>query len=1051
MAKFTHLHVHSHYSLLDGLPKIPNLVARTKELGMDSIALTDHGVMYGVIEFYKEAKKAGIKPIIGQELYVTPNSLHQKRPKIDEVRYHLTVLAKNNIGYKNLIALTSKAHLEGFYYKPRVDKELLRKHSDGLIALSGCLAGELARTINSGDMEKAEKVALEYQDIFGVENFYLEIWHHPNIEESVKTRSKIIKLSKKLDIPLVATHDVHYINLEDKEAQDILVAVQTGTNLSQQDRLSLKIDDFYLVPPEKMTEYFADTPEAITNTQVIADKCNVEISLGNIQLPKFDVPDNKTPEEYMRKLCELGLVKRYGKNISKKIRERLEFELGVIEKTAYAEYFLIVQDLVNWAISKKIVVGPGRGSVAGSIVAYLLNITNIDPLKYDLLFERFLNPARISMPDIDLDFADTRRDEVIEYVKEKYGEDCVAQIITFGTMAARAAIRDTGRALGMPYEFCDKLAKMIPFATNLKRALETVAELKQIYDTDEQAKKLLDSAMKLEGVVRHASTHACGVVITKKPLSQQIPLQHASRGDETVITQYEMHAIEDLGLLKMDFLGLKTLSIIEEALKNIEKRHGKKIDIDKIPLDDKKTFVLLQKAQTTGVFQLESGGMKRNLRELKATEFEDIIAMVSLYRPGPMELIPSYIKRKHGKEPITYLHPKMEPILKSTYGIGVYQEQMMRIARDLAGFTLGDADILRKAIGKKIKELLDEQKEKLISGMILNGIDEHTAQAIWNLFPPFARYGFNRSHGAGYAMVAYQTAYLKANYPLEFINALLNADSGDIERISFLTEEAKNLNITVLAPDINESGIGFAIASDNTIRFGLSAIKNVGEAISSAIVEERENDGQFSSIEDFLIRVGVRDLNKKSFESLIKAGAFDNMKDRGIMLANLERLLDFSKESKKAKISGQNSMFDFVGSTPSIKLYDAEPIEKKQRLAWEKELLGLYISDHPLSMFKEKLEGKVKSIKELSPSRNQVSIGGILTRTKKIITKAGQAMIFAELEDLSGKIEVVVFPSILERNPHMWQEENIVLLSGKVQNRDNELKFICGSIVLLEA
>ena len=1049
--RFTHLHVHSHYSLLDGLAKIPNLIRRTKELGMDSIALTDHGSMYGAIEFYKEAKKAGIKPIIGQELYVTPNSLHQKRPKIDEVRYHLTVLAKNQTGYKNLITLTTKAHLEGFYYRPRVDKELLRKHSDGLIVLSGCLGGELARTVSSGDMEKAEKVALEYQDIFGKENFYLEIWHHPGIKESMEARNKIITLSKKLNIPLVATHDVHYINLEDKEAQDILVAVQTGTDLNNKNRLSMKEDDFYLVPPEKMAEYFVDIPEAIENTQVIADKCNVEFSLGNVQLPKFDVPNNKTPDEYMRELCKLGLKKRYGKSINKEIKDRLEYELGIIEKTGFAEYFLIVQDLVNWAKENGITVGPGRGSAAGSIVSYVLGVTNIDPLKYDLLFERFLNPDRISMPDIDLDFADTRRDEVIGYVKKKYGEDCVAQIITFGTMAARAAIRDTGRALGLSYGLCDTMAKMIPFNTNLEKALNNVLELRQLYDTDPQAKQLLDAALKLEGVVRHASTHACGVVITEDPIIKQIPLQRASRGDETVVTQYEMHAIEDLGLLKMDFLGLKNLTIIEEALKEIERRHNIKLDIDNIPEQDQKTFDLLRKGQTTGVFQLESGGMKRNLKDLKPTEFEDIIAMISLYRPGPLELIPSYIKRKHGKEPITYIHPKLEPILKTTYGIGVYQEQMMRIARDLAGFTLAEADILRKAIGKKIKELLDEQKEKLISGMILNKIDKETAEKIWDLFPPFARYGFNRSHGAGYATVSYQTAYLKANYPIEFMNALLNADSGDIERIAFLTDEAKSLGITVLPPDIGESRDGFTITSSTTIRFGLSAIKNVGTSIAKAIVKEREENGPFPSIEEFLSRIDMKDLNKKSLESLIKAGAFDTMERRGVMLANMERLLDFSKELRKAKIAKQSSIFEVIGSIPSIKLQAVEPMDKKQKLAWEKELLGLYISDHPLSYVKEKLEKKAKPIRDLSPTKQRTAVGGILTKLRKIVTKSGQPMAFAELEDLSGKIEVVVFPSIFSENTHLWQEDKLLLLSGKVQKRDNELKFICDEVVSLES
>jgi DNA polymerase-3 subunit alpha len=704
-----------------------------------------------------------------------------------------------------------------------------------------------------------------------------------------------------------------------------------------------------------------------------------------------------------------------------------------------------VQDFVNWAKERDIVVGPGRGSAAGSLVSYLLNITNIDPIEYELLFERFLNPDRIAMPDIDLDFADTRRDEVIAYVREKYGADRVAQIITFGTMAARAAVRDTGRALGLPYTFCDMIAKLIPFHMSLEKSLANVQELKELYRTNTDAKRLLDEARRLEGVARHASTHACGVVITKEPITALVPLQHGTRGDNTVITQYEMHSIEALGLLKMDFLGLRNLTIIEETLKYIERDTGEKIDIDAISLNDATTFELLQRGETTGVFQLESGGMTRYLKDLKPTEFEDIIAMVALYRPGPMELLPHFISRKHGEESITYIHPNLEPILKNTYGVGVYQEQMMQIARDLAGFTLAEADTLRKAIGKKIKKLLDEQREKIIEGMEKNGIDTATAHKIWDLFPPFARYGFNRSHAACYALIAYQTAYLKAHWPEKFMAALLNAESNDVERVSHLTEEAKTMGIEVLAPDVNESGVAFAPRDKTTIRFGLGAIKNVGVALAHAIVDEREENGPFSSIEDFIIRLEAKDFNRKSLESLVKAGVFDTLEERSLLYGNLDNLIAFSREAHKIKHSQQSSLFDLVDTeAPPLSLRPTnEEIPKKTRLTWEKELLGLYVSSHPLAEVEQILKAHAEPIGELTSAPRQVRVGGIISKLKKIVTKTGQPMVFAELEDLSGKIEVVVFPTIFEKYSKLWQEEGVVLLNGKVQERDNALKFIC--------
>ena len=800
---FTHLHVHSHYSLLDGLPKIDELIQRAKELGMDSLALTDHGVLYGAIEFYKKAREAGIKPIIGAEFYIAPEGRHFKRPGIDKKRWHLLVLAKNKIGYQNLIQLITKSHLEGFYYKPRVDKELLRQHSDGLIASSACLSGEIPKAILAGNIKKAEKIAFEYQDIFGPGNFYLELLPHFNLKGQKKVNNALIEISKKTSFPLVVTYDVHYLRPEDAEAQEILMCVQTNHTIEDENRLIMN-DDFSLKSQEEMINSFKDQPEAIKNTQRIADKCNLEIKLGKIDLPYFPLPKGKTADNCLKKLCLDGLKKRY-KKINSRIKKRLNYELGVIKETGFASYFLIVQDLVNWAKSKKIMVGPGRGSVGGSLIAYLLNITDIDPLKYNLLFERFLNPERINMPDIDLDFADTRRDEVIGYVAQKYGRDHVSQIITFGTMAARGAVRDVGRALGYTYSFCDQLAKLIPFSWTLKESFQKVPELKKSYETDSQTKRLIDLAKKLEGVARHSSTHACGVVITKNQIDNYIPRQKSSQDDEIIVSQYEMHAIEDLGLLKMDFLGLKNLTIIENTIKLIKKYRNKKIKIENIPLNDKETFELFQKADTTGVFQLESSGMKRYLQLLQPTKFDDIIAMVALFRPGPMSLIPEFIARKQGKKEIKYIHPKLKPILKNTYGIAVYQEQLMQIVRDLAGFSLGEADVLRKAVGKKIKKLLNKQSKKMIQGMIKSNIDKRTAVRIWEFIEPFAGYGFNKSHATCYALIGYQTAYLKAHYAPEFITALLNSEQDDIDRIAILVDGAKKEGIKLLPPDINES------------------------------------------------------------------------------------------------------------------------------------------------------------------------------------------------------------------------------------------------------
>src|SRR3989338_3514566 len=1003
--RFTHLHVHSHFSLLDGLPKIDQLLDYCHELKMSSIALTDHGSLYGAVEFFQKAKKRGIKSIIGSEMYLAPNGMRQRRPSIDDKRYHLVLLVKDKEGYRNLVKLTTKAYLEGFYYKPRIDKELLKKHSAGLIGSTACLSGEIPRAITNGRLDEAEKIALEYQEIFGPGNFYLELEHHPGLEKQKIVNQELIKIGKKHQIPLVATNDVHYLKPEDAEAQDVLMAINTDKKATDENRLTMKSDNFSLRSPEEMSELFKEAPSAITNTQKIVEQCSFEFELGKIQFPHFEVPNGQTPDEFLKNLCFQGLKKRYP-NISKEILDRLNYELSVIKETNLASYFLIVQDFVNWAKSKNIVVGPGRGSASGSLVSYLLNITDVDPLKYNLLFERFLNPDRIEMPDIDLDFADDRRDEVINYVKNKYGENHMAQIITFGTMAARAAVRDVGRALNYPYSFCDQIAKMIPFGLPLEKAIYESQELHQVYESDETAKNLIDMARKLEGVPRHASTHAAGVVITKDNIDNLVPRQHPTQDDQTIITQYEMNSIGALGLLKMDFLGLKTLTVIQNTVNQIRERLGQKINLDGLPLDDKKTFKLFREANTTGVFQLESGGMKRYLKDLKPTQFEDIMAMVALYRPGPMEFIPEFIARKHGKRKIKYLHPKLKPILENTYGICVYQEQLMRIARDLAGFTLAEADVLRKAVGKKIKKLLDEQKEKMIKGMVKNEIEPETAERIWQFIEPFARYGFNRAHSCCYAMIGYWTAYLKALYPAEFMAALMTSEQNDIERIAFLVNECRQMHLKVLPPDINESDENFTVVSNQQIRFGLKAIKNVGHNVVKTIVSERKDFGPFKSMTDFIERIAAKDaaaggqsiLNKKSMESLIKCGAFDKFSERNQLLTSLEQILYLVREIQKTKKSGQISLFQNQPSieTSSFKLQEATAADRKVCLAWEKELLGLYISQHPMEDFKERLKNLTIPCQTLSNQTNNrlITIGGIINKIQKINTRTGQPSLF---------------------------------------------------------
>ncbi len=1068
---FVHLHNHTHYSLLDGLTKIDDLIVKVKEQGSPAVAITDHGSMYGVVEFYEKCTKAGIKPIIGVETYLAPNSRFDKNTKEDARNFHLVLLAENNQGYQNLIKLVSAAHLEGYYYKPRIDWDLLEKHHEGLIACSACLAGEIPRLISAKKLDKAKDRIKQYQDLFGADNFFLEIMDHPELEGQSEVNQGLIELSRQTGAPLLATNDVHYLNRSDEEAQDILLCLQNKKKLEDTDRMKMiGSGDYSFRSNADMIQAFANTPEAIANTLKIAERCNVELELGKVQLPYFEVPDGFDGNSYLRHLCEQGIVKRYGDKPKNEvqIRERLDYELEVIAKMGWPSYFLIVSDFVNWAKDKKIVVGPGRGSAAGSLVCYLTGITNLDPLRYELLFERFLNPDRISMPDIDMDFADLRRDEVIRYVESKYGADHVAQIITFGTMAARAAVRDVGRVLNEPYEFCDRLAKMIPMNYHLPEAIKEIPELKEVYEKDSEAKRVLDYAQILEGVARHASVHACGVIITKNPLTDHVPIQYASSSDRNIVSQYSLHPIEDLGLLKIDFLGLKNLTIIESTLRIVKNTRGLELDIDTIPLNDKEAYRLFQRGETTGVFQFESSGMKKYLRELKPTEFEDIIAMVALYRPGPMEWIPNYIEGKHQRQ-MTYLHPSLKPILEKTYGVAIYQEQVMQISQEVAGFSRGEADTLRKAMGKKIPALLAEQKEKFISGCVDNGLSLELAQKIFSFIEPFAGYGFNRSHAACYALIGYQTAYLKAHYPAEFMAALLSSDQNDTDRIAIEIDECRKMGIKIMPPDINESFGSFTVVTSgtksdtpaqkgeaiDTIRFGLKAVKNVGEHIADEIIAERKANGFYVDIFNFLERITDRDLNKKSLESLIKSGGLDRYGERQQLLANLELFLNFNKEQSQVKNSRQNSLF---GDSPDLylstrpKLLPAKEIADKERLQWEKELLGLYITEHPFNSYQALVKDLICPISELREKRQEAAVAtaGIISSVKKIITRNNQSMMFVKIEDAVSNVELLVFPKLLQETINIWQDGKPILVSGRVSDKDQDVKFLVDKAVLLE-
>lgn len=1019
---------------------------------MTSLALTDTSALYGAVEFYSAAEKMGIKPILGAELWVAKNLRSKNNTAEDRRRNQIVLLVQNEVGYKNLLKIISIAQLDGFYYKARTDKALLKQHSQGLIALSGSLQGEVPAEILYGNYERAKQIALEYQEIFGKENFYLEIQPHLDYENQLIANQGLIQISRETGIPLVATNDVHYLKLEDAETQDVLLAIRDNKKVTDTERFSMKQFNLSFRSEAEMRELFKDIPEAVDNTERVANLCDFKLKMGENQLPSFPLPEGKTADAYLRELCLIGYKKRYpDEDMAPERKERMDYELSVIEKTGFASYFLIVQDFVNWAKDHGVVVGPGRGSAAGSFVAYLTGITNLDPIKYDLLFERFLNPERISMPDVDMDFADTRREDVLNYVRSKYGADHVAQIITFGTMAARGSIRDVGRALGIPLELCDKTAKMIPMFTSIEEALEGVPEFQAHYHGSNEVKRLVDAAKKIEGLARHASMHACGVVITKDPVTEYTPLQRVAGGVDAVVTQYaastKANAVEKIGLLKMDFLGLRNLTIIENTLK-IARKLGKEVpDIEKLPLDDPGAYQVLQAAHTTGVFQLESTGMKRYLKQLKPSVFEDIIAMVALYRPGPMEYIPDFIAGKHGEKKVEYLHPKLEPILKNTYGVAVYQEQLMQIARDLAGFTLGEADVLRKAVGKKIKELVAEQREKFIDGCVKTGVGKSVGEKVFAFIEPFAGYGFNRSHAACYALIGYQTAYLKAHYPAEFMAALLTGDQADIDRVAIEVREAREIGLEVLPPDVNESFHDFAVIvgedGKERIRFGLSAVKNVGDVAAEEIVTERKKNGKYTSLENFMERVQTKDLNKRTIEALAKVGAFGELGEAKAILESLDVILHYGKDAKNLKVSHAGSLF---GALPlpetRIQLKPTAPATERERLSWEKELLGLYVSGHPVKEYAVYLEKVAVPIHELEkePDGKPVTIGGIITTVRKSLSKGGQPLFFIGVEDLSGRVELLVFGKTAERVEGLLVEDEMVEISLKVNRRDGSLR-----------
>ena len=1087
---FVHLHNHTFHSVLDGLTKIHDLVDKVKELGMEAAAVTDHGTMSGILDYYKTAKKAGIKPIIGIETYVATRSRFDRDPGKDKQRFHLTVLAMNNTGFHNLMKLSTRANLEGMYYKPRIDHELLEELNEGLIVLSGCASGEIGVALKEDDYDRARDIAKWYKSILG-DRYYLELQDHGHPKSNThwdvqaKINEGLIKLSKELDIEMVVTCDGHYLTHEYQDAHEILLCVGTGSYLSDEKRMSLKDFELHLTDPRDIIDHWGEEfPEVIRNTKKIADRCDVEIELGRILIPKYPLPDGENEHSYLLRLTYQGLLQRYNgaskeeaekldpdeiiPKLSDEVRERAKMELGVMGNMGYEGYFLIVQDFINWGKSQGIVFGPGRGSAAGSIIAYALNITDLDPLKYGLLFERFLNPDRISMPDIDVDIQDTRRDEVIEYCAKKYGEDHVSNIATFGKMFGRMAVRDVARVLEVPYAESDRLAKLVPPPNQgrhipLSVSIKEDADLRNEYENNPTAKEVLDYAIQLEGTIRSHGVHACGVVIAPDTLANYIPLEMAQKG--VVATQFPMGEVEELGLLKMDFLGLSNLTIINNAMRIIRKAYKKEINLSELPLDDKKTYELFQRGDTTGVFQLESAGMKRYLRGLKPTTFEDIIAMVALYRPGPMQFIDSFIRRKHGEEEITYLHSGMKNSLKNTYGILVYQEQFMQISKEWCGFTGGQADTLRKAVGKKKIDLMKKVKPEFVEGAVkVGGATKEIAETFWTQLEEFANYCFNKSHAACYGLIAYWTAYLKAHYPDAFMAALMTSDHDDTDRLAIEITECKHMGISVLSPDANESFVEFAVVpNESKIRFGMSAVKGVGVGAVEEVLRARE-DGPFTSVEDFARRVSTSKFNRKAWESLIKSGAFDDMGDRSDLLFNLDSITSFASKLQKEAASGQTNLFGMLGGDDAASVQSTLHLQKapvkhddKERLMWERELLGLYISAHPLDRYETYLSEQTQPLTQLVPEYDSrmMTVGGIISTVRTIVTKSGSKMAFVGIEDKFGEGEIIVFPNLYEKVGAKLVQDAVIRVSGKNSARDrdgnlgNESKLIADDIIVI--
>ncbi|MER3460370.1 MAG: DNA polymerase III subunit alpha [candidate division GAL15 bacterium] len=1052
MSEFVHLHVHTEYSLLDGCSRIRPLLQRAAQLGMRALAITDHGALYGVIEFYREAQAVGIGPILGMEAYQAPRRYTDRDPKLDGSSYHLTLLARNEDGYRNLIRLATQAHLEGFYYRPRIDKELLASCSKGLVGLSGCLNGEISQKILRGDLRGAREAAAEFRDLFEPGEFFIELQDHGLPEQRILI-PELVRIARDLNLPLVATNDVHYVLPEDAPAQDVLMCVQMNKTIRDPDRPRMgDVPHFYLKSGAEMSILFREFPESLRNTVEIAQRCQLHLELDRPKLPDFPTPEGFTPQSYLRWLCEEGLRRIYGR-ITPELQERLDYELGVIECMGYAPYFLIVQDFVNFARSRGILTTV-RGSAAGSLVLYACGVTDVDPIAYRLPFDRFLNLERYTLPDIDVDFMDTRRDEVIRYVMDRYGQDRVAQIITFGTMKARQAVRDVGRVLGMSYGEVDRIAKRIPPNATLDQALASDEELQRLGDEDEQVHKLLELARKLEGVARNASTHAAGVIISPDPLTDHVPLTRGKDG--VVMTQYDMDSLSAIGLVKFDFLGLANLTILDHALRIVERRRGQRIQLHQIPLDDPETYALLGRGETVGVFQLESSGMRRYLQELRPSSIQDIMAMVALFRPGPMANIPAYIRRKHGREPVTYLHPVLEPVLRETYGVLVYQEDIMTVAQAMAGYTLAEADVLCYAIRKKVKDKLLSQREKFERGALQRGIPKEVVDKVFEQFEPFARYGFNRAHAACYGLIAYYTAYLKANYPAEYMTAVLCADSGNLERIALDVEECRRMGIAVLPPDVNESEPEFTVVGDRAIRFGLGSIKNVGSTALQEIVRARQAGGPFRSLFDFCARTDGRVATRKVVESLLKAGAMDSLGDRAALLSVLDEALEYGARYRQQESRAQTVLFgevDLVRSSPPLP--QVPPLDPREMLRMEREMLGLYVSDHPVRAWEAVLRGRVRhrvaDLHELE-DRSAVSVGGVLTHVRVNTSKKdGSRFAVVQLEDLSGAVDVVVWPKVFERCQHALHVDAVVVASGRLDASEGRPRVLADEVTPVDS